>query len=85
MFRLHVDLGQRPLCGNVPRVSRNSNSKEAGLPERAKTRVSGERRGEKTGQMMQDPSGHCRDFDFYTGRNRELLKNYPKRNGGGSY
>lgn len=23
--------------------------------------------------MMQDSSGHCRDFDFYTGINRELI------------
>lgn len=68
---------------------REQNSKEAGLPERAKMGESGEKdregRGERTGQMMQDSSIHCRDFDFYTGRNRELLKNYPKRNGGGVY
>lgn len=30
--------------------------------------------------MMQDVLGYCKDFCFYSERNEELLKSYPKRN-----
>lgn len=40
-------------------------------------------RGERqSGQMVWNLFDHCEDCGFYTERNEELLKSYPKKSGG---